>query len=133
MTDCILQQIPSGLWWCPACDPDGKRLLRVKAHRNCGAVAGRRAKPPTLRQRIARRLELLEAAGRLTRPWDQIEARLAFCLEECEDFGLLRPDLCPMFERLAIDSPSCRQAGRIFRKWVRALADRRWQCHRWEA
>ena len=35
MTDCILQKLDEGSWQCLACDPDGKRLLPVKAHRNC--------------------------------------------------------------------------------------------------
>jgi len=132
MQDCSLQQLHSGKWWCPKCDAKKERLLPVNARRNCGALAGRRRKPPTLRQRIARRLDLLEAAGRLTRPRDEIEARLNFCLQDCEDFGLLQRDLCPMFESLATIKPACRQSTRIFKRWVRGLADRRWHCHRWD-
>ena len=35
MTDCSLQQLNNGKWWCPDCDPKRKRLLPINAHRNC--------------------------------------------------------------------------------------------------
>jgi len=35
MIDCDLVQLSDGNWWCPVCDPDKKRILPVKARRNC--------------------------------------------------------------------------------------------------
>ena len=47
MIDCSLEQLPddlpadqAGRWWCPLCDPDKKRLLPVRARRNCRSSAG---------------------------------------------------------------------------------------------
>ena|GEM_PF-6175613 len=35
MNDCPLTQLDNGKWHCPVCDPDKRRLLPVKARRNC--------------------------------------------------------------------------------------------------
>lgn len=35
MINCLLSQLDSGKWWCPECDPDKRRLLPIKARRNC--------------------------------------------------------------------------------------------------
>lgn len=35
MTDCILQKLDNGKWWCETCDKDRSRLLPVNARRNC--------------------------------------------------------------------------------------------------
>ena len=37
-TDCNLQQLDNGLWWCPVCDPGKKYLCKRKTRRNCGTV-----------------------------------------------------------------------------------------------
>jgi hypothetical protein len=40
MSKCILSQLDSGRWYCPACDPEKRRTLPVNAHRKCRAAPG---------------------------------------------------------------------------------------------
>jgi len=42
MIDCELYQLADGRWHCPRCDPEKKRLLPVKARRNCRVENNRR-------------------------------------------------------------------------------------------
>jgi len=44
MSDCNLQQLDNGKWWCPRCDPHKRRLLPVNAKRNCKPRAKRRSR-----------------------------------------------------------------------------------------
>ena len=61
MSDCPLRQLPDGRWWCPVCDRHKRRLLPVKARRNCG-----QARPELTAAELAkaRHHGILELAGR---------------------------------------------------------------------
>jgi len=105
---CNLQQLPDGRWWCPACDPEKKRLLPRFAHRNCRAPAEHPRAPVTFRQQIETRIRRLVGPG--TRTMDAIQATLDKCFAPCK---YLEKTGCPMWGN---DKP-CKRGER----WIESI------------
>ncbi len=119
MTDCILQQLDNGKWWCPECDPKKTRLLSVKARRNCKTPANLAER---IRWTIAQRSDV-------TRSPEDLERIITICTTQCPVFGTLyigdnryARETCPYHGR------PCNGA---FEKWMHALADGRTWCNHW--
>ena len=106
MTDCPLEQLDSGKWYCPVCDPDKRRLLPVKARRNCPGhpvtrperihpepvnlenlahAAERLGIKPEHVSHYATALARWTAAGFPTRTQAEVDACLAVC-QTCEHY-----------------------------------------------
>lgn len=115
MTDCTLEQLDNGKWWCPECDPDKQRLLPVKAHRNCRVKL-------TVTDRTRKTLKQLESENKMTRPWPEVERILSICTQQCDRFGSRHPETCSRFGR------PCYGA---IQRWTRAIADKGCTCERW--
>jgi hypothetical protein len=74
MSKCILSQLDSGRWYCPACDPEKRRTLPVNAHRKCRAAPGYAPADP-----LTARLAELRLNGQWGVDGATVEARLATC------------------------------------------------------
>lgn len=117
MTYCQLQIYNVSSWWCPECDPKKKRLLPVRARRNCSNPL---PLPGRVRHHLQQRTDV-------TRPQPELDRLIAFCLEQCDKLGTgqwgeVNYEGCPRFGR------PCTGA---FEKWMKALADVNCWCDKW--
>ncbi len=96
MTDCNLQKLDTGKWWCPDCDPDKARLLPIDARRNCilrDRSRDSREMPSAVRQvlSLTKAVAAFVADGCETVTLEEYRSRIEACLhpegdsEHCEN------------------------------------------------
>jgi hypothetical protein len=81
--NCPLEQLPSGKWVCPLCDPHHKRVLPANSNRNCQAKS---RKPPSPGA----------AQSKATEVPNRARARRLVCLECPENNWDAIKGFCPM-------------------------------------
>lgn len=121
MTDCPLEAIGDA-YWCPICDPDKRRLLPVKAYRNCRAAVPF-PPPPAITDatRHALLADLIAALYDTTHlPRGAIDRRAGLC-SECPECGVCDKGL------------HCRRAVGCqgWRQWLEQLVGLGPACDRW--
>ncbi len=114
MTNCTLQQLSNGKWWCPECDENQEHLLPINAHRNC-------IKPLPLAKRIH---QAIDERTDVTRSPEDLDRIITICTTQCKrlgtgQWGEVKYEGCPRFGQ------PCNGA---FGKWMKSIADAKTWC-----